>query len=116
MRLFALLGLALVAAANAGAAAPARLQVTENEYHLLLSRLTLHPGSADVQLVNFGQDPHDLVIQPQGKTKGKTVTVPVVAPGDRRELTLKLVPGRYILYCSLADHRARGMWAPLVVR
>jgi hypothetical protein len=32
-----------------------------------------------------------------------------------REETFKLLPGTYALWCSVANHRALGMWAPLVV-
>jgi len=28
----------------------------------------------------------------------------------------RLLPGRYLLWCSIAGHRARGMQATLVVR
>jgi uncharacterized cupredoxin-like copper-binding protein len=39
-----------------------------------------------------------------------------VQPGERTDLTVKLVPGRYSFWCSVADHRARGMRATLIVR
>jgi hypothetical protein len=32
------------------------------------------------------------------------------------ELEARLLPGRFTIWCSLADHRARGMTATLVVR
>jgi uncharacterized cupredoxin-like copper-binding protein len=41
---------------------------------------------------------------------------PVVEPGQRVELSLKLVPGRYVLWCSIAEHRQHGMRATLIVR
>ncbi len=37
-------------------------------------------------------------------------------PGKIARLRLKLLKGRYQLWCSLADHRARGMHATLLVK
>jgi len=45
-----------------------------------------------------------------------TAGTPVVSPGDRYDLRVKLLPGRYRLWCAIADHRALGMRATLVVR
>jgi hypothetical protein len=39
-----------------------------------------------------------------------------VRPGGLGELEARLLPGRFALWCSLADHRRRGMSAALVVR
>ena len=41
---------------------------------------------------------------------------PVTQSGGVADETFKLLPGRYILYCSLGDHRSRGMQAVLLVR
>jgi uncharacterized cupredoxin-like copper-binding protein len=41
---------------------------------------------------------------------------PVTQAGAVVDETVKLVPGRYLLYCSIADHRALGMSAVLMVR
>lgn len=35
--------------------------------------------------------------------------------GGRADLTLRVGPGRYSLWCSVADHRELGMRATLVV-
>jgi len=94
--------------------APARVQVVEKEYTLTLSRLRVHQGEAIVQVLNFGMDNHDLVLQ--GNARGsKPIRFKQLGPGDRATLTLKLPPGKYTLWCSLPGHRARGMVAPLVV-
>ena len=39
----------------------------------------------------------------------------LLGPGARGDLRLTLKPGTYQLWCSLADHRARGMHAVLTV-
>ncbi|MCX7255955.1 MAG: sulfocyanin-like copper-binding protein [Polaromonas sp.] len=36
-------------------------------------------------------------------------------PGKKGSLTLTLKPGRYILYCNIPGHYARGMWTLLTV-
>ena len=96
------------------APSPARVQVVAKEYSFELSRVQVHRGSAVIELANFGQDPHDLRLQRQGARH--IAGIGEVAPGKRRELALKLAPGRYSLWCSVADHRRRGMRAVLLVR
>jgi len=97
-----------------GGAAPARMQVVAHEFSFTLSRTHLAAGQAVIELANFGQDPHDLRLQRIGARH--IAGTPVVAPGSRTHLTVTLRPGRYSLWCSVADHRARGMRATLVVR
>ena len=114
------LGLLLVAFASAGAipaqaAAPlTRVQVVALEFHYRLSRVRIPAGPARIELVNFGQDEHDLRIQRIGGTA--VYQLPKVLPGERRVLSLRLKPGLYRLSCSVADHAARGMHAQLRVR
>ena len=97
-----------------GGASPARIQVVAREFSFSLSRTHLAAGQAVIELANFGQDPHDLRLQRLGARY--IAGTPVVAPGSRADLAVKLLPGRYSLWCSAADHRARGMRATLVVR
>ena len=97
-----------------GGASPSRMQVVAREFSFSLSRTRLPAGSAILELANFGQDPHDLRLQRIGAKH--IAGTPVVVPGARKELSVRLVPGRYLLWCSVADHRARGMRATLVVR
>jgi plastocyanin len=72
-------------------------------------------GSVSVEVVNFGMDNHDLVIK-GAKVGSKPMRFKQLDPRGQAERTLRLTPGRYALWCSLADHRARGMKATLVVR
>jgi plastocyanin len=94
--------------------APARLQVVAKEFSFGLSRASLKAGPAVIELANFGQDPHDLRLQRVGSRH--IAGIGEVAAGERGELTLKLVRGRYSLWCSVANHRKLGMRATLVVR
>jgi plastocyanin len=112
---FALLAAVVLALAAPGtAAAPARLLVGAKEFRLTLSRASIKAGPAVVQLVNYGQDAHDLRLRRVG---GRRIyRIATVAPGDVGELDAKLLPGTYRLWCSIADHAALGMRTKLVVR
>jgi uncharacterized cupredoxin-like copper-binding protein len=90
------------------------MQVVAREFSYSLSRSHLRPGAAVIELANFGQDAHDLRVQRIGVRH--IAGTPVVQPGRRAELTLKLAPGRYSFWCSVADHRKRGMRGTLIVR
>ena len=93
---------------------PARVQVVAREFSFALSRPALKAGKAIVELANFGEDPHDLRLQRIGGSK--VYGLPVQQAGGVADLKLTLLRGRYRVWCSLADHRARGMIATLVVR
>jgi plastocyanin len=116
MRL-ALLIAALFFASNtvllARAPAPSRMQVVAREFSYTLSRTRLKPGQAVIELANFGQDLHDLRVQRIGAKH--VAGLGVLSPGRRGELTVKLVPGRYSFWCSVANHRQLGMRTTLVV-
>jgi plastocyanin len=106
--------LAALVTAPAAAAPPARVQVVAREFSFALSRPKLKAGPAIVELVNLGQDAHDLRLRRIG---GTTIyAIPVVQPGRHAALRTKLRAGRYRLWCSVANHRALGMRATLVVR
>ena len=92
---------------------PARVQVAADELRLTLSRLKLKAGPVIVQLANYGEDPHDLKFRRAGGTR--TYVIRETAPGEDRDLEVKLLPGRFTLWCSIADHRKRGMQATLLV-
>ena len=106
--------LAALTAVPAVAAPPARLQVVAREYTLTLSRQKLKSGPAIVELVNFGEDAHDLRLRRIGGTR--IYGIPTLQPSSHAALRARLLPGRYVLWCSIASHRALGMRAILVVR
>ena len=96
------------------APAPARVQVGADEFGYTVSRATIKAGPAIVQLANYGEDEHDLRLRRIGGTR--TYRIGTVAPGRVGELEARFLPGRFRLWCSLADHRVRGMSAVLFVR
>ena len=109
----AAVALVLVPAATALAPAPARVQVSAKEFFFSLSRHKVFAGAAIVELVNFGEDPHDLRLQRVGG--GRVWKTPLVYPGAYYDLDAKLVPGRYRLWCAVGNHRRLGMTAVLTV-
>ena len=93
---------------------PARVQVVAREFSFALSRTTIRAGEAVVELENLGQDAHDLRMQRRGGAH--VYGWPVVQPGGHADREYRLLPGVYVLWCSLANHRELGMQATLVVR
>ena len=101
------------ASASAAAPPPTRVQVTSTEFRLSMSRVVVPGGRVRIELVNFGEDPHDLKLRRIG---GKyTYTIPETHPGERSTKTLRLVAGRYQVWCAVDGHRDWGMRATLRV-
>jgi uncharacterized cupredoxin-like copper-binding protein len=93
---------------------PARLGVGATEFHLVLSRASVKKGRVVIELQNQGEDVHDLRLRKFGGKR--TYSLPLANPGTRVSRTFKLPPGRYHLWCSIADHRQLGMRAVLRVK
>jgi hypothetical protein len=106
--------LALAGGVAAAPRPPARVQVAAKEYSFTLSRSTIRSGRVIVQLANFGEDAHDLVLQ-RVAPGTRTFATPAVLPKQHAELALRLGPAQYRLWCSIGDHRRRGMRATLTV-
>jgi uncharacterized cupredoxin-like copper-binding protein len=93
---------------------PASLGVQSSEFHLVLSRPSVKAGVVEIELQNVGEDPHDLRVRRVSGTH--TFSIPMTAPGKRRSIVIRMRPGRYLLWCSVADHRQLGMQTSLRVR
>jgi hypothetical protein len=115
LRAVAGLAVAFVLVPIAAAAPPtaARVQVSADELTLAVSRASVRSGPAIVELVNYGEDDHDLALRRVGGTR--TYRIGIVHPGEVRELETRLRAGRFVLWCTLADHRSQGMRATLRV-
>jgi hypothetical protein len=92
---------------------PARVQVVAQEFRYSLSRPSVQAGRVIVEVVNRGQDTHDLDLIRIGGTR--IYRFPAVRPGQVVDREWRLRPGRYLLWCAIADHRERGMHAILRV-
>jgi uncharacterized cupredoxin-like copper-binding protein len=90
------------------------VQVTAFEYGFALSRTTAPAGKIVFQLVNHGQDEHNLNVESsEGVIEGSLANT---LPGQMREMSLELRAGTYTLFCSLPGHEEKGMKATLVVQ
>ena len=111
----AIAALAVMLPAQASAKTfPTRIQVTAKEFYYTLSSRTVKPGPAVIQFVNYGEDPHDMRVS--ASAARRSTARRSCSPGQIYNLSLKLVPGRYQLWCSIANHRELGMQAVLIVK
>lgn len=74
----------------------------------------LQAGSDTVELINRGEDAHDLHLESLA-THATVLELTPAASGGHSRGTATLEPGEYRLYCSLGDHAAKGMERILVV-
>jgi plastocyanin len=119
VRRLAVTALALAAVAAPAPASPSRagtaVGVAEREFRISLYRRAVRPGLVRLNVRNLGEDAHNLVVRTR---RGRTLA----SSGDiRSERTASLSvrlrrPGTYLLLCTKADHKARGMKARLRVR
>ena len=107
------IALVFVPLAIAAKPPPARVQASADEFSLAVSRSSIRSGPAIIELVNYGEDDHDLALRRVGGTR--TYRIGIVHPGTTGQLETRLRAGRFVLWCTLADHRARGMRATLRV-
>jgi plastocyanin len=94
--------------------APGAVSVSAREFALTLSRPAVGAGPVRVQLINRGEDDHDLWVSRVGGDR--SWQYPVTKPGEAATRTLRLAAGRYRMICSLEGHEALGMRATLRVR
>jgi hypothetical protein len=93
---------------------PARLQAVADEFTLTLSRSVVRNRRVRIELVNFGEDPHDLKFRRIGGTH--TFVIAETLPGQRRTKSFRLPYGTYRVWCSVDGHRDWGMRATMRVR
>ena len=91
------------------------VSVGAKEFSLTLSRPLVGKGTVRVELRNTGEDPHNLVVSPEG-THTPLATFSELGPGLYERRTVSLAPGRYRLWCSLEFHEGLGMSVPLRVQ
>jgi len=94
---------------------PSFVSVGAKEFSLTLSRPLVGKGGVRVELRNNGQDPHNLVLSPEG-THTPLASFSTLDPGTYERRGVTLSPGRYQLWCSLESHEALGMSVTLRVQ
>jgi plastocyanin len=90
------------------------LQVTAREFSLTPSRATLPAGVTRIELVNLGEDPHDLRARPADGGSDR-FAFRSVAAGGRHAENVDLGPGRWTFFCALPGHEVLGMRATVTV-
>jgi hypothetical protein len=96
-------------------ALPSFVSVAAREFSLTLSRPLVGAGNVRMELRNSGEDPHNLVVSPEG-THTPLATFSELDPGLYERRTVALAPGRYQLWCSLEFHEGLGMNVTLRVQ
>ena len=96
-------------------ALPTFVSVAAREFSLTLSRPLVGAGGVRIELRNLGEDPHNLVVSPEG-SHSPTGSFSTLDPGLYERRTVALAPGRYQLWCSLEGHEALGMSVTLRVQ
>ncbi len=92
---------------------PTRVQAVADEFHYSLSRSRVPAGDVTIELANFGEDAHNFKLRRVGGTH--VYTIGKTLPGARITKTLRLRHGRFKYWCSVSDHKARGMKGTLRV-
>ncbi len=92
----------------------ARFAAIQPEFRLL-SRPYVGAGSVWIELRNVGEDPHNLVVSPDG-SHSPLGSFSTLDPGLYERRTVALAPRRYQLWCSLEGHEALGMSVTLRVQ
>jgi plastocyanin len=113
--LLASAALLFFAAPASGGKQPARVQVLAREFSFAVSSKNVRKGDVTIELANFGFDPHNLQVK-RIKDGSLVGGMGDVGGGGREEVTINLKPGKYELYCSVANHEALGMQALLKVK
>jgi uncharacterized cupredoxin-like copper-binding protein len=89
--------------------------VTAVEFKFTLSRPEVTAGKVIIELVNDGQDEHNLHIRPAAG--GPDVAAfETTKPGEHKDEEIELAPGTYTFYCSMPGHEAKGMKATFTVQ
>jgi uncharacterized cupredoxin-like copper-binding protein len=93
-------------------------------------------GSVTISAPNKGQILHELVLAKTSVDPSKLPTtsdggvdeakleslgedageIADVAPGDTKQGTFKLTPGKYVMFCNVPGHYAQGMYGTITVK
>jgi plastocyanin len=99
---------------SASASASSAVQASGSEFRITLSRGQVKPSKLRLEFVNYGEDEHDLAVRRVGTSLVRNLGT--TQPGDRAIKRFKVRAGTYLMWCTISDHRARGMKTSLKVR
>jgi plastocyanin len=90
-----------------------------NPYGYAPSRKTVKSGDLTVQLINVGEDEHNMDMQKVGPGNSPEspiiVTVSAASKGASTPTTVDVEPGTYRMWCTLPGHAAKGMETTITV-
>jgi uncharacterized cupredoxin-like copper-binding protein len=101
------------AATTGGGGGGETVKVSETEYKIDPSDVTVKPGEVTFDVSNDGQTTHNLEVEgPDGDAEIEGD----LAPGDSGQLTVDLSePGTYEMYCPVDGHKDLGMTGEITV-
>lgn len=89
------------------------LGIDASEFSFTLSRPAVAAGTVTFELRNRGEDPHNLVVSPEGTHDRLAQFEDLEAETGMAQKRVNLPAGRYYLWCSITFHEAAGMHATL---
>jgi plastocyanin len=92
-----------------------RLGVRASEYYFILSRPSVSAGEVTIELNDQGEDAHDLNLQREGSGEEPVLEIEETQSLQHTTARFNLPAGTYKLWCSLPQHREKGMETTLVV-
>lgn len=90
-----------------------QLTVALTEYRLRPQSVEVTAGSLTIVAHNYGRLTHNVVILHNGRAQDSMQPIP---PGGSEELTVFLLPGRYVLASTVQSDQALGVYGRLIVR
>jgi hypothetical protein len=93
---------------------PARgtLDVSVGEWRLTPARVDVQAGSMLIVVHNSGRLAHDLVLSRNGV---RVAATPPIMPGQNADIDAPLTRGSYVMYSSMLDDQATGIYGTLHV-
>lgn len=88
------------------------IQIIAKEWVLESNHASSSSEIITFELINQGRATHEMVVNLSGHSVGE---IKNVAPGDSGTITLKLLPGHYLLTCNIPGHREAGMVTKFIV-
>lgn len=88
------------------------IEVFARDFYFEPSLISLSLGeNVSIILKNMGESPHDLVVE------GLDVKTKIIKPNETDKIEfVASMAGTYKFYCSVRDHRQRGMEGQLIIK
>jgi plastocyanin len=91
-----------------------RAEITLDDFMIEPQTLRAQAGRITFDVRNSGRIGHNFRVR--GEHNREWVQITTLLPGETRSETVRLPPGDYRTFCSVANHEELGMWGTLVVR